>query len=247
MAWYAWATILQPAVADELQSNGFFQRAWSDPKTLTNTRIKICGITRPEDALAAAQAGTDAVGVVFAASPRRVTPRHAREILAALPPFVSAVGVFVNARASTILRTAAEVGFSTVQLHGDEPPTLVEQLGGLRVIKAMHVRHRKFIEDVHRYAEAGVCGILLDAFSPTARGGSGKRFDWDLVSGAQSAGALDGAPPLILAGGLTHENVAAGIRRIHPWGVDVSTGVEDAPGIKNAEKIVRFIATVKRG
>ncbi len=212
---------------------------------MSTTRIKICGITRPEDALTAAIAGADAIGLVFAESPRRITTRVACEIVAALPPLVSAVGVFVNARATTILRTAAEVGLSTVQLHGDEPPTLVGQLGGLRVIKAMHVRHQKFIEDVNRFAEAGVCGILLDAFSPRARGGSGKRFDWDLVSGAQSAGALDEAPPLILAGGLTHENVAAGIRRLHPWGVDVSTGVEEAPGIKSAEKIARFVAAVQ--
>jgi len=208
-------------------------------------RIKICGITRAEDALACAEVGADAIGVVFADSPRRVSTRQAREIVASLPPFVSAVGVFVNSRAATILKTAAEVGLSTVQFHGDEPPGLVGQLGGLRVIKAMSVRHKTFVDDVRRFADAGVCGILLDAFNPKARGGTGKRFDWDLVAGVREAGAMDGAPPIILAGGLTAANVAAGIRRIHPWAVDVSTGVEASPGIKDAESIGRFVAAVR--
>ncbi len=206
------------------------------------TRVKICGITRPEDALAAAEAGAHAIGLVFADSPRRVTPRQAHEIVSVLPPFVDAVGVFVNARAATMLRLAADVGFSTIQLHGDESPVLASKLHGVRVIKALVVRHREFVDDVHRFADAGVSGILLDAFNPRARGGSGKRFDWDLVAGARSAGALDDAPPIILAGGLTPENVAAGIRRIHPWGVDVSSGVESAPGIKDEERILRFVA-----
>lgn len=208
------------------------------------TRVKICGITRPEDAVTAAEAGADAIGLVFADSPRRVTPRQAREIVSVLPPFVDAVGVFVNARAATMLRLAAEAGFSTIQLHGDESPALAAQLPGVRVIKALAVRYREFVNDVHRFADAGVSGILLDAFNPRARGGSGKRFDWDLVAGARSAGALDGAPPIILAGGLTPENVAAGICRIHPWGVDVSSGVESEPGIKDREKMLRFVASV---
>lgn len=209
-------------------------------------RIKICGVTRPIDAAAAAEAGADAIGLVFADSPRRVTVRQAREIVASLPPFVSAVGVFVNSRASTILKTAAEVGISTVQLHGDEPPPLVGQLSALRVIKALSVRYRQFIDDVRRFAEAGVSGVLLDTFNPRAHGGTGKRFDWDLVAGAREAGALDDAPPIILAGGLTPANVAAGIRRIHPWAVDVSSGVESAPGIKDAESIGRFVTAVRK-
>ena len=209
-------------------------------------RIKICGITRPLDAAAAAEAGADAIGLVFADSPRRVTVRQAREIVAALPPFVSPVGVFVTSRAPTILKTAAEVGISTVQLHGDEAPSLVGQLEGLRVIKALSVRDKQFIDDIHRFGEAGVSGVLLDASNPKARGGTGKRFDWDLVSGARDAGALDDAPPIILAGGLTPTNVAAGIRQIHPWAVDVSSGVESAPGIKNVEAIGRFVTAVRK-
>lgn len=209
-------------------------------------RIKICGITRPQDAIAAAEAGADAIGLVFADSPRRVTIRQAREVVASLPPFVSTVGVFVNSKAATILKTSASVGLSAVQLHGDEPPSLVGQLGGLQVIKAMAVRQARFIDDVSRFADAGVCGVLLDAFNPKARGGTGKRFDWDIVAAERKTGALEGAPPIILAGGLTTANVAAGIRRIHPWAVDVSTGVESSPGIKDAESIRRFVAAVQK-
>ncbi|HVP11782.1 MAG TPA: phosphoribosylanthranilate isomerase [Phycisphaerae bacterium] len=208
-------------------------------------RIKICGITTPEDAILAVESGADAIGLVFARSPRQVTVRQARQIVAALPPFFPAVGVFVNARAATVLRTVADVGLSAVQLHGDESADYPAKLGGIRTIKALRVRDRAFVEQVRAFREAGVSAILLDAFSPKARGGSGKRFDWDLVVGARDAGALENAPSLILAGGLTSENVAAGIRRLHPWGVDVSSGVEESPGVKSAEKIVRFIAAAR--
>lgn len=209
------------------------------------TRIKICGITRPADALAAATAGADAIGLVFAKSPRRVTPRMARQIVAALPPYISAVGVFVNARAATVMRTAAEVGLSEVQLHGDESPDFLEKLDGFRVTKALRVRDGSFIDRVRAFSATGVQAILLDAFSRGTRGGTGRRFDWDLVVDARKAGALDDTTPLILAGGLTPLNVRAGIRRIRPWGVDVSGGVETAPGKKCPEKIARFIAAVR--
>lgn len=209
------------------------------------TRIKVCGITRVADAVAAAEAGVDAIGLVFAPSPRRVTVRQAREIVRALPPLVSAVGVFVNARSATVTRTVAEVGLSEAQLHGDETPEFVGRLSGVRVVKALRVRDRRFVDLVGAFGDAGVGGILLDAFSPTARGGSGRRFDWDLVAGVRSTGALNDAPPLILAGGLTPQNVRAGIRRVRPWGVDVSSGVEDEPGIKSSEKIARFVSAVR--
>lgn len=209
------------------------------------TRIKICGITRPADALTAAEAGADAIGLVFAKSPRQVTPRLARRIVAALPPYVSAVGVFVNARAATVMRTAAEVGLSEVQLHGDESPDFLEKLHGLRITKALRVRDRCFIDRAGAFSAAGVQAILLDAFSVAARGGTGRRFDWDLVVDARKAGALDDGAPLILAGGLTPLNVRAGIRRIRPWGVDVSGGVEAGPGVKCPEKIAQFIAAVR--
>jgi phosphoribosylanthranilate isomerase len=208
-------------------------------------RIKICGITRPQDAVVAADTGADAIGLVFAKSPRQVTVARAREIVSALPPLVSAVGVFVNARPTTILRIVESAGLSAVQLHGDESSGHVRPLGAVRVIKALRVRDRRFLDELASMRDAGVAGVLLDAFSATVRGGSGKRFDWDLVVEARKAGALENAPPIILAGGLTPENVKAGIRSIRPWGVDVSGGVESAPGIKSAELIERFIAAVR--
>jgi phosphoribosylanthranilate isomerase len=219
--------------------------AGSQDADISMTRVKICGITRPRDAVLCAEAGADAIGLVFARSPRQVSVRQARQIVSELPPFVSAVGVFVNARASTIIRTAAELGLSEVQLHGEESPDLLSDLGGLRVIRAMRVRNKLFLDELQRFAKTGIGGVLLDAFSPAARGGSGRRFDLDLVTGARDAGALDGAPPIILAGGLTPQNVRAAIRRLRPWGVDVSSGVESEPGIKSAEKVSRFIAAVR--
>ena len=209
------------------------------------TRIKICGMTRPEDALAAAEAGADAIGLIFAKSPRQISPARARQIVEVLPPYVSAVGVFVNARAATVIRTANEVRLSEVQLHGDESPAFVRKMGGARVIKALRVRDRRFIDQIRAFTEAGVSAILLDAYSAEAQGGTGRRFDWDLLVGARKAGALDIAPPLILAGGLTPLNVKSGIRRLRPWGVDVSGGVEIEPGIKCPEKIARFVAAVR--
>lgn len=209
------------------------------------TRIKICGITRPRDAVVCAEAGVDAIGLVFARSPRQVSIRQARQIVAELPPFVSAVGVFVNVKASAIFRTVAEVGLSEVQLHGDEPPTMVTALEGFRVIKAVRVQDASFLKELRRFAKAGVGGILLDAFSPLERGGSGRQFNWDFVAKAQASGKLKKAPSLILAGGLTPQNVRAAIRRLHPWGVDVSTGVETSPGVKSAKKISRFVAAVR--
>ena len=209
------------------------------------TRIKICGITRPEDALAAAEAGADAIGLVFAKSSRQVSPHLARRIVAVLPPYVSAVGVFVNARVATVMRTAAEVGLSEVQLHGDESPGFLERLDGLRVTKALRVRDGSFVDRLRDFTAAGVGAVLLDAFSATTRGGTGQRFEWDLVVDARKAGALNDTAPLILAGGLTPQNVRAGIRRIRPWGVDVSGGVETGPGTKCPKKIAQFIAAVR--
>ncbi|MBK8267044.1 MAG: phosphoribosylanthranilate isomerase [Planctomycetes bacterium] len=209
------------------------------------TRIKICGITRPEDGVAASRAGADAVGLVFAESSRRVTVARAREIVSALPPYVSSVGVFANSQAATIYRVVNEVGLSEVQLHGDESPDFVGRLAGLRVTKALRVRDRTFLEAMRNYSTAGVCAILLDAYSPEARGGTGKRFDWDLLIGAQRAGAIASHVPLVLAGCLTPMNVRSAVKRVRPWAVDVSGGVELEPGVKCPEKIAEFISMVR--
>lgn len=209
------------------------------------TRIKICGITRPADGRAAARAGADAIGLVFANSPRRVTTAQARAIIANLPPYISTVGVFVNSRAETIANHVAEVGLGEVQLHGDESPGIVEKLRGLRVTKALRVRDRTFLDDVQRFADAGVAAILLDAYTPSVRGGTGRKLDWDLVVGVLRAGAIESRVPLLLAGGLTPMNVRIGIRKLRPWGVDVSSGVELEPGIKCPDKIAEFVAAVR--
>lgn len=208
-------------------------------------RIKICGITQAQDAVAAAEAGADAIGLVFAPSPRRVTLVAAKQIVRALPPWISAVGVFVNAEPSTIRRAIDTVGIGEVQLHGEESPEIIAKLAGVRVIRALRVRDRRFLEDLRIWHQAGVSAILLDAFSKDVRGGSGKRFDWDLVSAIRLGDAIPAGVRLILAGGLTPDNVASGIRAVRPWGVDVSSGVESRPGLKSAEKIERFVAAVR--
>lgn len=212
-------------------------------------RIKICGITRVEDALTAADAGADAIGLVFAKSPRRVSVARARQIVAALPPFVVPVGVFVNVPVERIRDVAEAVGLSVVQLHGDENRGTIARLAPLRVIRAIRVRDRQFAHDVTLYATARPphrpAALLLDAFDPRVRGGTGSAFEWQLAADAQRAGALDGAPPLILAGGLTATNVGRAISVVNPDGVDVSGGVESAPGIKDKTKIRKFMDAVR--
>ncbi|HUN80427.1 MAG TPA: phosphoribosylanthranilate isomerase [Phycisphaerae bacterium] len=208
-------------------------------------RVKICGMTHPRDAAAAAELGADAIGLVFARSPRQVSLATARQIIAALPPWIARVGVFVNPSAATVRRAIESVGISEVQLHGDEAPGLMKALGGMPVIKALRVRDRSFTEDVGRWSDAGAAGILLDAYSPKARGGTGERFDWDLVTQNRRSVGLDKGPPLILAGGLNVQNIRAAIRAVRPWGVDVSSGVESKPGVKSVELMERFISAAR--
>jgi phosphoribosylanthranilate isomerase len=208
-------------------------------------RIKICGITRPADALAAANAGADAIGLVFAPSPRRVTALRAREIVRSLPPFVTPVGVFVDSRPAEIRRVAAAVGLCVVQLHGDETPGMVKKLRPLRVVKAIRVGSAVFAAEAKQFARAGAAGILLDAHAVGARGGTGKRIDWSIIAEAAADGSWDADQSWILAGGLTPNSVAQAIRRLHPWGVDVSSGVESRPGIKSARKIAAFVTAVR--
>ena len=200
-----------------------------------NVRVKICGITRLEDALAAAHAGADALGFNFwPKSKRYVEPRAAGEIIALLPPFVAAVGVFVDPTREEALRAAELSGVHWLQLHGDETPELCASLP-LPVIKALRVRDRASLDALARYE---VAGFLLDA-DTAGYGGSGERFDWSLAAeGARRA-------PIILAGGLRPENVADAVRQVRPWAVDVASGVESAPGIKDHEKTARFIREAK--
>ena len=200
------------------------------------TRVKICGITRPEDALVAAMAGADAIGLVFyAPSPRAVTIEQAREICAVLPPFVTRVGLFVNAVRTTVSETIAAVPIDLLQFHGDESAADCEGFG-VPYIKAARVQP-DFDLELFASRYAGACGILADTYHADIQGGTGKTFDWSLIPGQRTK-------PLILAGGLTTDNVAAAVRRVHPFGVDVSGGVESSKGIKDATRIAAFIREV---
>ncbi|MBF7729178.1 phosphoribosylanthranilate isomerase [Pseudomonas sp. N040] len=204
---------------------------------MTIVRIKICGITRVEDALAAAAAGADAIGLVFyAKSPRAVSIEQARAIIAALPPFVTTVGLFVNASRGELNEILAALPLDMLQFHGDETPADCE---GYRrpYLKALRVKAGDDIRaQVARYP--GAAGILLDTFVAGVPGGTGESFDWSLVP--------DKLPcPVILAGGLNSANVRAAITRVRPYAVDVSGGVEISKGIKDAGKIQAFIRACK--
>ena len=179
--------------------------------------IKICGITELEDALAAVSLGADALGFVFfSGSPRAVTPAEVRDITRELPPFVSTVGVFVNEPPARINAIAAEAGLDVAQLHGDEPPGDCREIHP-RVVKAFRVRDRG---SVARVAEYPVSAVLLDAWTPDDYGGTGRFFDWDIAS------SLAARHRVILAGGLSPDNVREAISAVRPYAVDVSSGVE---------------------
>ncbi len=200
-------------------------------------RVKVCGITSVRDALLAAECGAGAIGMVFAESPRRIASDTAIEITAALPPFVMAVGVFVDETIENVRATVERVGLHAVQLSGRESPGYVEKLRPIDVIKCVHVASR---EDLERAAAYRRAHILLDTASPRAAGGTGEVFDWTHAAG------LAAERRIILAGGLRAENVAEAIATVKPWAVDVSSGVEAAPGVKDADKVRRFIENARR-
>ncbi len=201
------------------------------------TRVKICGITRPEDGVAAAGAGADAIGLMFfAGSPRRVSMDQARRIADALPPFVTIVGVFVDPDPSEVRAAMAAVPLQLLQFHGDESPAFCEGFA-LPYMKAVRVRPGlDLVQYASRFSKAKA--LLLDAFVQGAHGGTGQSFDWSLVPPGLDL-------PLVLSGGLNPENVADAIRQIRPWAVDVSSGVEAAQGIKDPEKMVAFMQGVR--
>lgn len=204
---------------------------------MSNVRTKICGITRIEDALAAAEAGADAIGFVFyAKSPRAVDVRQARAIIAALPPFITTVGLFVNASRCELSEILEVVPLDLLQFHGDETPADCE--GYHRPwIKALRVRLGDDLQAACEHYH-GARGILLDTYVPGVPGGTGEAFDWSLVPAGLSK-------PIILAGGLSAGNVAQAIRQVRPYAVDVSGGVEQAKGIKDAGKIDAFLEAVR--
>lgn len=200
------------------------------------TAVKICGITCVDDALAAARFGAHALGFIFyAKSPRHMTGPRAAEIIGALPPFVSAVGLFVNPNASEVERVLAQVPLNLLQFHGEETPEFCARFK-VPYLKAARVRAGL---DLLQYARdySAAHGLLLDAFAEGAHGGTGTVFDWSLIP-------RELPRPVILSGGLTPENVAEAIRRVRPWAVDVSSGVEASPGIKDPLRIAAFMKEV---
>ena len=199
-------------------------------------KVKICGITNLDDALLAIEAGADALGFVFfEESPRYLPPPKAAAIIAKLPPFVQTVGLFVGADPEQVNWTADFCGIDLIQLHGDEPPDYCIDINR-RVLKAIRMKDATSLVQLPRYQ---VAGYLLDAWVPGVPGGTGQSFNWDLAVEAKKYG------PIILAGGLTPENVAAAVATVAPHGVDVSSGVEAAPGRKDPQKVREFIRRAK--
>jgi phosphoribosylanthranilate isomerase len=201
--------------------------------------VKVCGITSPEDAVAAAEAGADAIGLVFwPESPRAVTVEQARAVGAALPPFVVRVGVFVNASRDEMARVADAAGLDLLQLHGDEPPEALVDLPR-RALKAIRVGDAFAPEDALRY-EGRAAGLLLDTRAPGAPGGTGRAFDWSLVRGVRERSRF-----LLLAGGLGPENVRAAIEAVRPDGVDASSRLDATPGRKDHARVRAFVEAVR--
>ena len=199
--------------------------------------VKICGITSEADALAAVEAGADAIGLMFyEGSPRHVTLEQAKAISAALPQHVMRVGVFVNAEEAFVHQALTECMLNILQFHGDETPEECSRYP-VMTLKAFRVQGEETLAQLEAYPSAG---YLLDAYVKDALGGTGATFNWDLAVRAQEFGK-----PIFLAGGLTPENVVEAVRKVQPFGVDVSSGVESEPGRKDAEQMRSFVAAAK--
>jgi phosphoribosylanthranilate isomerase len=207
---------------------------------MNGLKVKICGITNLEDARAAVEAGADALGFMFyRQSPRCVSPKAVREIVAQLPPLVVSVGIFVNEEEKVVREIMDACGLAVAQLHGDETPAFCHALER-PVLRAIRLRDRGSLLAIADYRGRGqVRGVVVDAFSESAYGGTGRLADWDLA--AEAARTL----PVFLAGGLTSLNVAEAIRKVRPYGVDVSSGVEAGPGKKDTAKMQAFIRAAR--
>ena len=203
------------------------------------TRVKVCGITRVEDALAAVRLGAYAIGFIFwDNSARYIDPQVAHKIVKALPPFVSVVGVYVNPSSELVEETCSIAGLNLLQFHGDETPEFCGQFS-LPYIKAVRTRNGiDLLQYAAQYSNSS--GLLLDSYVEGIPGGTGNTFDWGLIPQNLSL-------PLILSGGLHAENVCAAIGKVKPWAVDVSSGVEVSKGIKDADKIAAFMTGVRNG
>ena len=200
------------------------------------TWIKICGITHEEDAFKAAFLGVDAVGFIFAPSPRRVDPSTVRKIVQDLPSSVLKVGVFVNQDFSEVEKIAEDCHLNVLQFHGEEPPSYCQRFS-LPVIKAFRIKGPESLRDLDLYPNDS---ILLDTYHPTKGGGTGNPFPWEIALKAKEK------RDFVLSGGLSPENVGEAIKRVRPFGVDVSSGVESMPGRKDSSKMVEFVKEVKK-
>lgn len=202
-----------------------------------SVKVKICGITSVADGVAAAAAGADMIGLMFyERSPRHISIPTATEISRALSPFLVKVGVFVNPDEDTVMRAIGECGVTLLQFHGEETPEFCAQFGVMNM-KAFRVRDADSLLALPNYSTDA---YLLDAYSPDAHGGTGAKFNWDLAIEAKQQDR-----PIFLAGGLTPENVGDAVRKVQPFGVDVSSGVESTPGKKDSAKVQAFIKAVR--
>lgn len=199
-------------------------------------KVKICGLTCVEDALAAVEAGADALGFVFDRGRHQVTPEQARAIIAALPPFVSIVGVFVNEDAAAVRQTAEFCRLDTLQFQGEESPDYCASFSR-RVIKGFKIKDETSLK---RLAEYAVAAYLLDSYVAGQSGGTGRSFNWELARG------LSASRPIILAGGLTPANVSRAISVVQPFAVDVSSGVENESGRKDPQKMIDFVRQARQ-
>jgi len=202
------------------------------------TKIKICGITNKEDALWAINLEVDALGFIFADSPRRVEPEIVQGIIELLPPFISSVGVFANEDRKKVEEITESCGLTTLQFHGQESPSYCEGFKQ-KIVKAFRIKNKSVLKKAAQYQDK-VDAYLLDTYSPFTYGGTGKTFDWPIAKEIKKFGL-----PIILSGGLGPENVKEAIRKVEPYGVDVSSGVEEKPGKKNLEKLINFVRIVR--
>ena len=223
-------------------------------RLMQRTRVKICGVMRVEDALAAARAGADAIGMLFYERAKRcISLDRARQIASALPPFVSPVALFCNESPQRILDVVAELNLRHVQLQGEESGDEIVELSGLRVIKAIRVKRETISGELKHWRDrieklglTNLTAFVLETADTGVPGGSGVANDWGLVKELQSRGEFDGLPAIVAAGGLTPETVGQVVREIQPWAVDVSSGVEVEFGEKSEAKIRAFIDAVAR-
>jgi len=199
-------------------------------------RIKVCGITRREDAFLAADLGVDALGFIFAPSPRQVSPEDTRRIIKSLPPFIERVGVFVNEMPEKVVEISSFCLLTALQFHGDEAPLYCEKFSSYKIIKSFSIED-KIPDNISSYK---VDAYLLDTYCREKRGGTGKVFNWDIAKKVKELGF-----PLILSGGLTPDNVVEAINKVRPYAVDVASGVEKRPGKKSKKKMKDFIRMVR--